>query len=145
MTKKVLTVAASFVLLALCAVTYSYLTKRIRQHRTDNSPTPISDVRGAGISSTPTNIQMRFEAVIVNRPKDRCIDVFIPDEFEKYNGDVKWAISSDLGFDPGLFDRVRDSGRGIVSGKYVFVKDAHDGPCGVVTGKLFEIDEIDYF
>ena len=83
--------------------------------------------------------------MIVNRPNDRCIDLFIPEEFEKYNGDGKWAISSNLGFQPGLFDQVRERGKGIVSGKYVFVKDVHGGPCGVVTGKLFEIDKIDYF
>ena len=89
MKKKVLITAASIVLLSLCVVAYSYLTKRIRQNRADNTPIPVSELSGSNISSTPTNVKTRFEAVIVSRPNDRCIDLFLPDEFEKYNGDSK--------------------------------------------------------
>jgi hypothetical protein len=145
MKKRVLTIGGLIVLLVLCVIIYSFLTRRMEQRQTNRSSISTSDLNGSEISSAPINVQIRFEAVIVNRPENRCIELFIPDEFEKYAGDPKWAISSTLGFQPGLFDQVPEGGKGIVTGKYVFVRDVHDGPCGLVTGELFEIDEIEYF
>ena len=126
-----------------CLIAYSHLSKP-RHLGTDMSSIPVSKLSGSEISQTEPNVNIRFEAVVVNSEGRKCIELFTPDEFQKYDGDSKWAISSILGFEPGLFNRLRESGRAMVTGRYVFVRDVHDGPCGIVTGQLFEISEIEY-
>jgi hypothetical protein len=139
MKKKLFLIVVILVLLAGCVLAY------IGLNQTDTGSIPVSKVSGSEISQTPPNVTLRFEAVVVNRQRKKCIELFTPEEFEKHGGDSKWAISSTLGFEPGLFTQLRESGNAMVTGRYVFVRDVHDGPCGIVTGKLFEISEIEYF
>jgi hypothetical protein len=105
---------------------------------------PISVRSATDISATPVGRPIRFEAVIVDRPGNKCIDVFLPDEFEKYEGDGKWAIQSRLQPQLSGFGHPEGMSRGIVTGEYAFVRDIQDGPCGIVTGHIFEISNIEY-
>jgi hypothetical protein len=124
---------------------YSYLNRKVRYGGAGTALRPVARLNGSNISSTPTGVTVTFGAIVVDKPREKCIELFTPDEFERYGNDPKWAISSTLGFKPGLFDRLPDKRKAKVTGKYVFVRDAHDGPCGVITGNLFEIGEIEYF
>ena len=112
--------------------------------RSESSSIPLLTASGSEISRTPIEQVIRFEAVVVGRPLDNCIDLFTPDEFVKYNGDSKWSTSSTLGFKPGWFDGVSGASKAIVSGKYKLVRDVENGPCNIVTGLVFVIDDIEY-
>jgi hypothetical protein len=107
--------------------------------------TPISKVNWSAISKTPVGVMLRFEAIVIQRRGQKCIEIFNADEFERYSGDPKWAIPARLGFDLGFFQTLPVNSRAAVTGKYVFVRDVHDGPCGIVSGQLFEISGIEYF
>lgn len=143
MKRQHLVVLVLLVLVGVGLFAYDRFSQPTGHFGTDSGLIPLSKLSGSQISETSQDVIIRFEAVVVNRG-ERCIELFTPDEFEKYNGDPKWAISSRLGFEPGLLDRLPGSGRAIVTGRYVFVRDVHDGPCGIVTGMLFEISEITY-
>ena len=70
------------------------------------------------------------------------------DDFEKYNGDGKFAIPSKLVFEPTFVasiywvDVVKEV---VVTGKMMFVKDATgtSETCGIIAGNIFEISEIE--
>lgn len=140
---KLLAILIGITLIAASLFGFGYLIRSSK--RSESASIPLLKTSGSEIARTPVDQVIRFEAVVLNRPLDNCIDLFIPDEFEKYNGDIKWSISSTLGFKPGLFDGISDKRTAIVTGKYVFVRDVEAGPCNLVTGHLFVIDKIEYY
>ena len=109
---------------------------------------PARDETGINISRLENNVEVRFRAVVVNRLDGECIELFTPEEFEKYDGDPKWAASAVLNFKPGLLDPLPTTGNAIVNGRMTFVRrDLNDtsGPCGIVAGQLFQIEGLEYF
>jgi hypothetical protein len=132
------------VLFPACLLAFSCSGHDSRHFGTNMGSIPVSKLSGSAISQTEPNVTVRFEAVVVSRETGKCIELFTRDEFKKYDGDPKWTISSRLGFEPGNFNSLRESGDAMVTGKYVFVRGVNDGQCGIVTGRLFEIDEIEY-
>jgi len=127
------------------AVGFRFFNRTVDTGSVDYSSLSVLRVSGNEISKTKAGLVIRFEAIVVDRAEDNCIYLFMPDEFTKYGDDPKWAISATLGSEPGVFERVRPTGRAIVTGKYLFVRDAQNGPCSVISGQLFEIEQIDYF
>ena len=143
MRKAHIVASVSVVLLILGVLSYN--SGKTRLGRATDPPVPLTKLSASHVSSTRYSRPIRFETVAVNQPDEDCILLFTPDEFQKYGADQKWAISSMLGFTPGFFDRLPATGRAVVTGEYVFVKDRESGPCGTVTGQLFVISHLEYF
>ena len=119
--------------------------REIGQVDKDSASIPVSRLSGSEISQKPSGVSLKFEAIVVNRPSQKCIELFTPDEFEKYEGDPNGRVSSALGFELAILETLPEKSKATVTGRYVFVKDLHEGPCGIVTGHLFEISDIEYF
>lgn len=99
------------------------------------------------ISQLQNGVTVRVPAILVKADESNCIKLFTPDEFKKYDGDWKWAVSSRLASDSDLSDSFAQRKEVIVTGKMIFVKDVADTSksCGIVTGQIFEISDIEYF
>lgn len=117
-----------------------------KSHLSNNSQT-VQNLTGEQISRLDRDVLVRFPATIIKRYGSNCIELFAQDDFKKYDGDGKHAIFSRFAFESSLDDWFEKSNNAIVSGKMTFVKDVTDTSktCGIVTGNIFEITEIEYF
>ncbi|HSK71670.1 MAG TPA: hypothetical protein VK892_08250 [Pyrinomonadaceae bacterium] len=107
----------------------------------------IQNLTGEEISQLDNGVTVRFPARLVKRYRSNCIELFTPDDFKKYNGDGKYAIYSRFAFEPPWSDWFKRSNDAIVTGKMKNVKDVADTSktCGIVTGQIFEITDVEYF
>ncbi len=121
-----------------------------QEHRSSenyNNSRTVQNLTGAQISQLDAGVTVRFPATLVKGFGSSCIELFAQDDFKKYDGDGKHSIYSRFAFETNFYDWFPKSNDAIVTGKMIFVKDAADTSktCGVVTGHLFEITEIEYF
>jgi hypothetical protein len=104
------------------------------------------DLSGEEISRLDKGVLVRFRARLRRpRTEDKCIELFTPDDFSRYNFDGKYAITSTLLVTPESPDLVDGSKEVVVTGKMTFVRDVEDTnhSCGGITGNLFQITEIE--
>jgi hypothetical protein len=141
MKNKLLVVILAIVVACSAVICWSWLA---RTSGTVDGSKPVVRLSGSEISQTPLDITIRFEAVAVMGLGGNCLELFTPEDLKAYGADPKWAIASTFGFEPSLWDRIPGTRPAIVTGKYIFVRDRQNGPCGIVTGTLFEISGIEY-
>ena len=102
------------------------------------------NLTGTEILKLNSDEMVQFPATLVRR--NSCIELFAQDDFRKFNGDGKFAIWSRFA-DGSIPNQPLDESRdAIVTGKMTFVKDVPDTSktCGIATGYVFEITEIEY-
>jgi len=101
------------------------------------------NLTGDEISRLKIGETVEFPAVIGRLSGNNCLEAFVPDEYEKYNGDGKWSVSSRLGT-PVSSSGLSEGKRVVVVGSMARIKDSEDPvkTCGIVTGNLFEISAI---
>ncbi len=89
----------------------------------------------------PNDVTVTFDAVI-GRRTNNCVELFVPDEYKKYNGDGKRAIPSRFIFNAPV---IKEGERVAVTGKMTFVRDSTDTyeTCDIITGRLFDIIAIE--
>lgn len=99
-----------------------------------------SNVTGGEISRLKEGEVVTFAAILGKR-ENSCVEVFVPEEYRKYRGDGKWALSSRFAFDP---PEIAEGTSVVVTGKVTFVRDSDDSriTCNIVTGNLFEIEDL---
>ena len=141
MKNKFLVVIIAVVVGGAAIFSFRYYTKS--SGRVDAS-LPIQELSGSEISRTPPNVTIRFQAIVVAGLGENCVQLFTAADMEQYGADPKWAINSTFGFEPSFWNRFPGTRPAIVTGNYVFVRDLENGPCGVVTGTIFEISGIEY-
>jgi hypothetical protein len=141
--KKLSTVTVNFIIfLSIFALNCSTTQKADK----NNDNRLVQNLTGDQISRLENGVLVRFPATLLKRVESNCVELFAQDDFKKYNGDSKHAIISKLVFEPLQLD-LRESKVAVVTGKMVSVRDANDTSetCGIVTGKIFEITDIEYF
>ena len=112
--------------------------------RVDKKSRPVQSLTGDEISRLETGVEVRLLVTVKKRPgSNNCIELFANDDL-KYEGDSKHAVSARFASEPSLIDSFERVA--IVTGKMTFIKDAADTreTCGIVTGNIFEITEIEY-
>ncbi|MEP6703785.1 MAG: hypothetical protein ABJB34_03170 [Acidobacteriota bacterium] len=130
-------------ILVVCSSSPSCLNPGSRAAKTNDIP-PVQNLAAEYISRLRNDIIVRFPAVLVNKPGSDCIELFAQDDFNKYRGDGKFAIFST--FEKGrVLPQFAGSRKGVITGKMTFVRDVPDTTktCGIVTGQLFEISEVE--
>jgi hypothetical protein len=105
---------------------------------------PVIDPSGDDISTLEIGKLVKFPAVLVRSIGSSCVELFIEDEYKKYDGDGKWAITAKFQKEPSFLSRLFGSKTVMVKGKMTIVKDSKDtsNTCGIGTGNIFEIIEI---
>ena len=113
---------------------------------TNKTSQPIKNLTIEEIPQLEYGKIVRFPATLVKSLGNDCIEIFVQDDFEKYNGDSKNAIFSRLGSEEESWWWFFGSRKAIVTGKMTFIKDSPDPEktCGTVTGQFFVITEIEY-
>jgi hypothetical protein len=114
---------------------------------TNKTSQPVQNLTGEELSRLDIGKIVRFPATVVNSSENGCVELFAQDEYQKYNGDSKFAIRSKFAAESKPDQRFWGSKNAIVTGKMNFVKDSTDTDktCGINTGHIFEITEIEYF
>ncbi len=100
-------------------------------------------VTGDKIPQLKIGERAEFSAVIGKLSANNCIEVFVPDEYEKYKGDAIWAIPSRLATSVSPLG-LSEGKKAVVAGTMIRIKDSEDPlkTCNIVTGNLFEITAI---
>lgn len=147
MKNKVFLVITAVSMFFLSVFVFNYLKSHNRLSESRNNYLPVRNITAEEISRLEYNILVRFPAKLIKRSGSSCIELFTQDNFKKYNGDPKHAIFSRFVFEPRSADWFEKSSEAMVTGKMTFIKDAADtsSTCGIVTGRIFEITEIEYF
>lgn len=107
----------------------------------------VQNLTGEELSRLDKEVTVRFPAILIKRTGTNCIELFASDDFKKYNGDGKYSIFSRIAAASNLPDTFEEREEVIVTGKMTFIKNIADTSktCGIVTGKLFEISNIESF
>jgi len=147
MKRKKLASASLILILFLSILAYNYLKSKNRPLESNRNSQPIQNLSGAEISRLNNDVTVRFPATLVKRFGSNCIELFSQDDFKKYEADSKHAISSRFAFEPHLADQFWRTNNVIVTGKMTFLRNVSDTTktCGIFTGHIFEITEIEYF
>jgi len=94
------------------------------------------------MSKLARGVEVNFDAILGQRFNNNCVYLFLPDEFDHYHGDEKWAFPASTAeadaFEIAYGERVT------VTGFKTFIRDSQDtvATCDVETGELFEIHNI---
>ena len=94
------------------------------------------------MSKLARGVEVNFDAILGQRFNNNCVYLFLPDEFDHYHGDEKWAFPASTAeadaFEIAYGERVT------VTGFKTFIRDSQDtvATCDVETGELFEIRNI---
>lgn len=147
MNNKVLLIKIVISILLVSLLPFSYKKQESLSSDTHKNSQTIQNLSGEQISQFDNGITVRFPARLVKRFGSNCIELFAQDDFKKYEGDGKYAIYSRFAFEPSSFDWFKRKNDVIVTGKMTFVRDVTDTSktCGIITGQIFEITEIEYF
>jgi hypothetical protein len=147
MNNKILPIIIVILILLLSISTFSCIKQENRSSDTYKNSQTVQNLTGEQISRLDNGVTVRFPARLVRRFGSNCIELFAQDDFKKYEGDRKYAIFSRFAFEPSSFDWFERNNGVIVTGKMTFVRDVKDTSktCGVVTGQIFEIIDVEYF
>ncbi|HEX8249513.1 MAG TPA: hypothetical protein VF599_15140, partial [Pyrinomonadaceae bacterium] len=133
------------IVLILFSSVFAFNCTKQENRSTGNSQT-IQNLAAEQISGLANGITVSFPATLVKQSESNCIELFAQDDFKKYNGDGKHAIFSRFASESRLADLFEGENNSVVvTGKMIFVKDSTDisKTCGITTGQLFEITEIE--
>lgn len=123
-----------------CWKSQSQLTKSEANHQ------QVKNISANEISQLENGVTVQFPAILKQGAETNCIEIFNEDEFKKYNGDLKWAVLSRFASD-SRSTSFEEGKKVLITGKMTLVKGVSDTSktCGIVTGQLFEITEINNF
>jgi hypothetical protein len=143
-TQKLFIVIGTLLILVVSIFLDCCPTSQDHSVRTSDSH-PIQNV--TDISRLQHGLVVRFPATVRTRFGSNCIELFTPENFKKYDGDPKWAVSGRFLSESGFMDGLNGTRNAIVTGKMTFVRDetGTGGPCDIVAGQIFEITDIEYF
>lgn len=147
MKKKILSITVVILLIFVMIFALNCKSQKNSLSVMNKTPQPVQNLNGEGISRLDNGVIVRFSATVVKQSGSNCIEVFAQDDFKKYNGDGKFAIFSRFAFEPRSIDSFEGSKNAIVTGRMTAIRDSADTnkTCGIYTGQLFEITEIEYF
>lgn len=130
---------SAFVIVGSCCSTSP--TKSGTERRSNQ---PVQQITGDQLSSLPDNQHVRFSAVLVEKRSRNCVEIFVGDDYKTYGGDGKFAIFSRRADHVGA-GRPEEPRQVVVSGHMILVKGSTDPEenCGINTGKVFEITDIE--
>jgi hypothetical protein len=147
MSKKLLSNTNVILIFCIFIFTLNCSNQKNELNATNKTSEPVQNLTGEEISRLDNGKIVRFPATIVINSETDCVEIFAQDDFKKYNGDGKHAIFSRFASEPNSSDWFSRSKKAIVTGKMILIKNAIDTSktCGIYTGQLFEITEIEYF
>lgn len=116
--------------------------------KSDLPETPLSprNISGDEVSRLQNGVLVRFPATLGRVSENNCIEVFVPENYKKYNGDSKWALPSRLALEWPSFGGHQPGTNVIVTGKMIFIRNSSvpEETCNIIAGQLFEVTKIEY-
>lgn len=106
---------------------------------------PVINPSGFKISNLEVGKIVKFPAVLAKSYGNTCAEIFTQEEYKKYNGDSKWAVTAKFKNEPSFIESLLTGKNVMITGKMTFVRDSKDtnNTCRIITGHIFEIIEIE--